>query len=74
MKFSGFALEAEIPRGTASAVRRKPVPLGPGGKIMGGEMLELTAQGKAFTFVTEPYGRGLSADDISRFLAALTVK
>ena len=70
MRFSGFSLEAEILRGSASAVRRKPVPLGPGGKVLGGERIEITAQGKAFTFVTEPYGEGLTPDDISRFLAA----
>ncbi len=70
MKFVGFSLQAEIPRGTASHVRRKPVPLGPGGKIMGGEILECAAQGKTFTFITEPYGGGLTPDDISRFLAA----
>ena len=72
MRFSGFSLEAEILRGSASAVRRKPVPLGPGGKVVGGERIEITAQGKAFAFVTEPYGESLSPDDVSRFLAALT--
>jgi hypothetical protein len=70
MKFEGFSLNAEIPRGTATAVRRKPVPLGPGGKVIGGELLELVAEGKTFTFVTEPYGEGLTPDDVSRFLAA----
>ncbi len=71
MRFSGFAVQAEIPRGTAAAVRRMPVPLAPGGKVLGGETLTLTAQGKAFTFVTEPYGEGLGPDDVSEFLAAL---
>lgn len=70
MKFEGFSLNAEIGRGTATAVRRRPVPLGSGGKVIGGELLEITAQGKAFTFVTEPYGQGLTPDDLSRFLAA----
>ena len=70
MKFEGFSLNAEIPRGTATAVRRKPVPLGPGGKIMGGELIEITAQGKMFTFVTAPYGDSLTPDDLTRFLAA----
>ncbi|HYS71529.1 MAG TPA: hypothetical protein VEM95_03815 [Thermoplasmata archaeon] len=70
MNFSGFALAAEIPRGTASSIRRNPVPLGPGGAIVGGELLEIVAQGKAFTFVTEPYGEGLTPDDLSKFLAA----
>ena len=74
MTFSGFGVEADIPRGTAASVRRKPVPLGPGGTVMGGEILELTAEGKAFTFVTEPYGEGLTPDDLSRFLAALAAK
>ena len=72
MNFSGFVVSADIPLGTASAVRRRPVPLGPGGKIVGGELLEITAQGKTFTFVTEPYGPNLSPDDVSQFLAALT--
>lgn len=71
MKFEGFSLNAEIPNGTAGAVRRRPVPLGPGGKVVGGELLQVTARGKTFTFVTEPYGEGLSPDDISGFLAAL---
>lgn len=71
MKFEGFSLNAEIRRGTATAVRRRPVPLGPGGKILGGELLEITAQGKTFTFVTAPYGEGLTPDDLTRFLAAL---
>ncbi len=71
MKFEGFSLNAEIPRGTASAVRRKPVPLGPGGKVIGGEMLEITSHGKMFTFVTEPYGEGFTPDDLTRFLTAL---
>jgi len=71
MKFEGFVLNAEIPRGTASDVRRKPVPLGPGGKVVGGETIEIVARGKAFTFVTEPYGEGLGPDDVSRILAAL---
>ena len=70
MKFEGFSLDAEIPRGAASAVRRRPVPLGPGGKVVGGELLEVFSQGKTFTFVTEPYGEGLGPDDITRFLAA----
>ena len=74
MKFEGFYVNADIPRGTATDVRRRPVPLGPGGKVMGGEVLELTAQGKAFTFVTEAYGEGLTPDDVSRFLAALNAK
>ena len=69
MKFEGFSLNAEIPRGTASAVRRRPVPLAPGGKALGGEMLEIVSQGKTFTFITEPYGEGLSPDDLTRFLA-----
>ena len=72
MNFSGFAVSADIPLGTASAVHRKPVPRGPGGKIVGGELLEITAQGKTFTFVTEPDGPNLSPDDVSQFLAALT--
>lgn len=71
MRFSGFYVNADIPHGTASAVRRKPVPLGPGGKIVGGEVLELTAQGKTFTFVTEPYGAGLTPDDVTAFVAAI---
>ena len=71
MRFEGFFLQAEIPRGTATAVRRTPVPLGPGGKVVGGETLEITATGKTFTFVTEPYGEGLTPDDLSRFLAGL---
>lgn len=71
MKFEGFVVNAEIPRGTATNVRRRAVPLGPGGKVIGGEILELTAQGKAFTFVTEAYGDGLGPDDISRVLAAI---
>lgn len=71
MKFEGFTLNAEIPQGTATSVRRRPVPLGPGGTIVGGEMLEVTAQGKTFTFVTEPYGEGLTPDDLSHVLAAL---
>jgi len=70
LKFEGFSLHAQIPRGTASAVRRRPVPLGPGGKVVGGEMLEIVSQGKTFTFVTEPYGEGLTPDDLTRFLAA----
>lgn len=71
MRFEGFAVNADIARGTAADVRRTPVPLAPGGQVLGGEAIELTAQGKAFTFVTEPYGEGLSPDDVSRFLAAL---
>ena len=71
MKFEGFSLNAEIPRGTASSVNRKPVPLGPGAKVTGGELLEITAQGKTFTFVTEPYGEDFGPDDLTRFLAAL---
>lgn len=74
MRFSGFVLNAEIPRGTAGAVRRRPVPLGPGGTVVGGEMLEVVAQGKAFTFVTEPYGEGLTPDDITRFVAAFEAR
>ncbi|HKZ63837.1 MAG TPA: hypothetical protein VJ400_05290 [Thermoplasmata archaeon] len=54
MKFDGFSLNAEIPRGTATGIRRRPVPLGPGGTSVGGETLEIVAQGKAFTFI----GRG----------------
>lgn len=72
MKFEGFSLHAEIPRGTASAVRRRPVPIGPGGKVMGGEMLEIVSQGKTFTLVTEPYGEGLTPNDVTRFLAAFS--
>jgi len=72
MKFVGFSLHAEIPRGTATEVRRKPVPLGPGGKVVGGEAIEITASGKAFAFVTEPYWEGLTPDDITRFLAAFS--
>jgi len=72
MKFEGFFLNAEIPRGTATSVRRKPVPLGPGGKVMGGELLEVTATGKMFTFVTEPYGEALTAEHVSIFLAFMT--
>lgn len=71
MKFSGFYVHAEIPKGTAGAVTRRPVPLGSGMKVLGGEIVELTSQGKAFTFVTEPYGEALTPDDVSRFLAAL---
>jgi hypothetical protein len=74
MKFEGFSLNADIPRGTATDVRRKSVPLGPGGKVMGGEVLEVTAHGKTFTFVTEPYGEGLTPDDLSHFLAAFQEK
>ena len=74
MRFEGFVVNAEIPRGTAADVRRSPVPLAPGGQVLGGELLELTAHGKAFTFVTEPYGEGLSPDDVSRFLAALAAR
>jgi len=72
MKFEGFSLHAEILRGTASAVRRRPVPLGPGGKVVGGEMLEIVSQGKTFTFVTEPYGESLTPDDVTHFLAAFS--
>lgn len=72
MKFEGFSVHVEIPRGTASSVNRRPVPLGPGATVVGGEMLELTARGKAFTFVTEPYGDGLGPDDVTRFLAAFS--
>lgn len=71
MKFVGFSLHAEILRGTATDVRRRPIPLGPGGKVVGGESIEITASGKAFAFVTEPYGEGLSPDDITRFVAAM---
>ena len=70
MKFEGFFVNVDIPRGTATSVARKPVPLSPSGKVVGGETIELVAQGKAFTFVTEPYGEGLGPDDVSRFLAA----
>ncbi len=72
MKFEGFFVHADIPRGTATSVERKPVPLGPGGKVLGGEAIEIVAQGKAFTFVTEPYGEGLTPEDFARFLAAFS--
>ena len=71
MKFEGFSMNAEIPRGTLAVIEHRPAPTAPAGKVLGGEILEIEAQGKTFVFVTETFGEGFTPGDLNRFLAAL---